>query len=132
VVEGWREVASIVRESFEVVIEGDDWVGLLHEQVKVKVSELEALGRRFVAITADVFEKGAVTMDIALALNHVLPIGALELENDRYLLRATLPMVGLDPVDLRRVILHVGRQAAHMRHRRARNEPLEAFHHWTD
>jgi hypothetical protein len=136
VVAGWQDVVAIVRESFEVVIDGDGWIGLLHRPetgspVKVKVSMLTALARSFVAITADVFSVAELTMELALALNHALPIGALEIEDERYLLRATLPIAGLDAIDLRRVVLHIGRQAAHMQ-RGAGKSGLTPFLHWAE
>ena len=136
-VAGWQDVVAIVRESFEVVIDGEGWIGLLHRPetgspVKVKVSTLTALARSFIAITADVFSVADLTMELALALNHALPIGALEIEDERYLLRATLPIAGLDAVDLRRIILHIGRQAAHMQQRSAGKGGLTPFLHWAE
>ena len=111
----WPEVVASVAASFEIAIRGDDWVGVLHQDQKVKVAQLTALGQPFVTIVTDVFERDAIDAGVALALNNALPIGAIEVEDHRVLLRATVPMTGLDPVYLRRIILHVARQGAHMR-----------------
>ena len=121
-VASWDDVATIITGSFEVVIRGDDWLGLVHrdglpddqQPVKVKVAMLTALGQPYVTITADVLEASKLPPETALAINHALPVAALESEDDRILLRATVPMLGLGADYLRRITLHVARQAAHM------------------
>lgn len=128
----WEHVAAVVRESFAVVIEGDGWVGVAHESAKVKVLRTVVLGRPFVAVIGDVFEVGILDPVTILQLNHALPIGALEDEDGRLLLRAMLPLAGLDDVDLRRVVLHVGRQTAHLQSKRTEGAHAVALLHYVD
>jgi len=129
----WEDALASVRRWFQVVVEGDRWVGVEWEGAKVKVSSVEVLGRQFVAVIGDVFAANILDAQTVLALNHALPIGALENEDGELLLRAMLPLTGLDDVDLRRVVLHVCRQTAHMQSKQSTSakHPI-AFYHYTD
>lgn len=129
----WNDVLASVRTWFAVAIDGEDWVGLVREGTRIKLVRLVHLGRPFVAVIGDVFEATRLDAEAVLALNNALSIGALELEDHRLLLRAMLPLAGLDDIDLRRVILHVCRQVAHMQKMLPAVAPSPAaFVHYAD
>ena len=139
VIARWDDVVACARSSFDVVIEGEQWIGFLHREdeadadpPKVKISMFTALGQPYVAITADLFDAALLDPGVALQLNHALPIAAIEREDDRILLRATVPLVGLGVVYFRRIALHVARQAAHMRRARGRAGTAESSHIYTE
>lgn len=117
----WTELETCLANVFEIAIRGEQWLGIVHrsrrpgvEPVKVKVEATVALERSHVAITAPVFALAMLPPTTALAINHALELGALELEGTQYMLRATLPLAGLEAATLRATILHVARQAMHM------------------
>ncbi len=136
----WAELETIVRASFEVVAAGDGWIVVAYrpedgrEPVNVRVAAGEALARPFVAIVAEVFAAAELDHELALAINHELPVGSLEVANERYFVRAMLPLANLDRVDLERMILQIGIQAAYMRRQRDHERAIEpqAFAHWEE
>jgi hypothetical protein len=98
-------------------------------------NSVEVLGRSFATIIGDALGASDLDPQTVLELNCALSIGAFEVEGQRLLLRAMLPLAGLDDVDLRRVILHVCRQVAHVQRKvRAPARPINraAFLHYAD
>lgn len=132
----WTDVVACTRSWFTVVIETEEFVGISWEGARIKIVRTEVLGRSFVAVIGDALDASALDPSTVLALNHALSIGAFEIEDQRLLLRAMLPVTGLDEVDLRRVILHVCRQVAHVQ-RKVSETPASAhdpatFLHYAD
>jgi hypothetical protein len=118
----WEDVVSAARAAFAVAIEGDDWLGVQYSDSaeepapqKVRLQWFTALGQRYLAITADLFDHSLLPADLALQINNKLPIGAVESEGENLLLRATVPLQGLAGLYFRRLIVHIARQAEHMR-----------------
>jgi hypothetical protein len=136
----WAELEGIVRASFEVVATGDRWIVVRYrpdsgrEPVNVRLAAGEALARPFVAIVAEVFAATELDHELALAINYELLVGSLELANERYFVRAMLPLTNLDPIDLGRMTMQIGIQAAHMRQQNDSERGLapQAFAHWEE
>ena len=122
IINKWEDVVKSARADFAVAIEGDDWLGVQYSDSqeepapqKVRLQKFNALGQPYLAITADIFDQDIIPAELALRINNELPIAALEIEEGKYLLRATVPLQGLGQIYFRRLIVHVARQAEHMR-----------------
>ncbi|MCE9578004.1 MAG: hypothetical protein K8W52_33035 [Deltaproteobacteria bacterium] len=118
----WADVVACARQHFAVVITGEQWFGIRYsataddpDAVKIRVAGVRALDLPHVLVVAEVFAADVLDPAAALQLNHTLQVGALEIEDQKLLLRQLLPATGLDELTLRRTILYIARQTEHMR-----------------
>lgn len=137
VVDTWNDVIDLVigelggryHESDSV----DDWLAIVRDDATVAIGQFAALDDVYIAITADLFETRTLDATTALEINAALPIGALIVHDARYVLRVTLPLLGLRLDALRDVILHVRRHAAHMRDKHVTRASRPAlYEHYVD
>jgi hypothetical protein len=138
-VNSWEEVDAVLRVQFEVVAGGGGWVEVRSSPdadsppVRARVSTGKVLGREFVAIVAEVFAAAELDAELALAINHALPFGSLELGNGTYFVRAMLAIAGLTAFDLELAVKQICLQAAHMkRPRGGASGASGAFGHWNE
>lgn len=132
----WEELSELVDKHYPVAARGEGWIGLVYHasapgsppdtETRVKLIHVAALGRPHVAIVADVCGSQALDSTLCLRINQALPVGALEIEADRLLLRHTLPLDSLNPPALLDAILFIAQQSAHMKQTRT---PSPDAHH---
>ncbi|MFN0247318.1 MAG: hypothetical protein ACKV2T_10560 [Kofleriaceae bacterium] len=120
-----------MERTHSIVARGEGWVGIVRGGTGLKVAHAMLFGMEHVTLTCNLHGASLLDETVALEVNHLLSLGAIEREGDRLRLRTTLPLC-FDDQYLQQVIVHFFRQAAHMRtHSRQRNV-IPAVSHYAD
>jgi hypothetical protein len=122
--DAWRELVAALKDRFDVVREGDEWLGILarsgerDDSIPVRVERGVIYDEPWVLVLVDVCASTHMDFSEALQRNVELATGSYALENERVVVRAAQPVTsGADSVTvmIRRLVdeAHERRAAIH-------------------
>lgn len=119
----WDDARSYLRTKYKLMKDEPTWVGLgfgfkigdreVLQRISVESATIEKLPA--LVIWGDVVEATLVPHEKALARNMGFAIGGLAIHKGLYVLRASLPLDGLDWSTLDTVLVYLAREAGRLR-----------------
>lgn len=115
----WAQVRQHLALRYRLAYDEPDWCGLRWRlgdaEIDQRVERRAAFGATWVHVVTEVGPATLLAADAALMRNAVLPLGALAVERDRYLLRLPLELDGLTLERLDRWMQRAAAEAVRLR-----------------